>query len=66
MQNYDGLKMKIVESGSGKTVFENHLDSPVGVVYWSNQNPLPEGHYIVILQQNDKYLCDAKMEVIKQ
>ena len=42
------------------------LEKPAGVVYWSNDNPLPQGHYVVVLQQGNKTLCEVKMEVVKQ
>ncbi|MFM2224256.1 MAG: hypothetical protein RJA07_458 [Bacteroidota bacterium] len=60
----DNLKIRIVESSSGKNIITIPLNKAAGMIYWSS-NPLPEGHYVIILQQNGKVLCNAKMEVIK-
>jgi hypothetical protein len=63
-QVYEQLQIVIIESGSGKKVYQQALPSQVGMV-WLNDKPLAEGHYIVILSNNNTQLCNTKMEVVK-
>ena len=59
------LTLSIVESSSGKTVFKKLLPNAAGILVWDSAEPLPDGHYIVLLSTANKLQCSVKMEVIK-
>ena len=63
--DYTGLQLMISESSTGKIISSKPLLTPAGIAEWWETNPLPQGYYIVSLQQNGKLLCHATMEVIK-
>ena len=63
--DYTGLQLMISESSTGKIISSKPLLTPAGIAEWWESNPLPQGHYIVVLAQNGKLLCQTKMEVVK-
>jgi hypothetical protein len=60
----DNLSLSIIESSSGKLIVNKKLPNLAGIINWWLMEPLPQGHYTIILHQNNKLLCETKMEVI--
>jgi hypothetical protein len=63
--NTNSLSITIIESSTGRVINTKLLPNLAGIIPWWNAAPLNIGHYIVVLAQGGKQLCETNMEIIK-